>query len=181
MTQKALIMLVLSVLLATGAVVAAGSVQETPTQTIEGITAQEVFASTRENYVFMVYFTGIGCRHCERTTPMVLEQLPREYANLVIIEYEIYEKEQNALMFNQGCLSRGGVEFPREFLAIRKLLSTRLKNSTKCQIAACLSKSAVMLPGTGQRHRLPERRGTGELACLKPAKLSGKQRWDQLG
>jgi len=66
--------------------------QEIPTQITEDITPQ---------YVFMVYFTGIGCRHCERTTPMVLEQLPREYANLVIIEYEIQAQELNAPLLDE--------------------------------------------------------------------------------
>lgn len=51
---------------------------------------------TQENYVCMVYFTGIGCPHCARADPVVLEQLPGEYPNLVIVEYEIYEQEQNA-------------------------------------------------------------------------------------
>lgn len=59
-----------------------------------------VFASSaqaaQENHVYMVYFAGIGCPHCEEVTPSVLEQLPREYPNLVIIEYEIQEQEQNA-------------------------------------------------------------------------------------
>jgi len=68
------------------------TVQQSTTQIIHEITHQ---------YVFMVYFTGIGCRHCERATPTVLEQLPREYANLVIIEYEIQENEQNAPLFDE--------------------------------------------------------------------------------
>ena len=53
-------------------------------------------SSIQENQVCMVYFTGIGCPHCARVDPLVLEQLPREYPNLVIVEYEIYEQEQNA-------------------------------------------------------------------------------------
>jgi len=68
------------------------TVQKSTTQIIHEITHQ---------YVFMVYFTGIGCRHCERATPTVLEQLPREYANLVIIEYEVQENEQNAPLFDE--------------------------------------------------------------------------------
>ena len=53
------------------------------------------------DYVCAVYFTGIGCTHCEMTAPLVLEQLPRDYPNLVVIEYEIYGKEQNTLVFDQ--------------------------------------------------------------------------------
>ena len=57
--------------------------------------------AAQENHVCMVYFTGIGCLHCERVCPLVLEQLPEEYPDLVIIEYEIYEREQNALVFDE--------------------------------------------------------------------------------
>ena len=54
-----------------------------------------------EDYVCVVYFTGIGCLHCERVGSLVLEQLSREYPNLVIVEYEIYEQEQNALVYDE--------------------------------------------------------------------------------
>ena len=57
--------------------------------------------AAQEDYVVTVYFTGIGCSHCERVGSLVLEQLPREYPNLVVIEYEIYEQEQNALVFDE--------------------------------------------------------------------------------
>ena len=57
--------------------------------------------AAQENHVCMVYFTGIGCLHCERVGTLVLEQLPRDYPNLVIIEYEIYGQEQNALVFDE--------------------------------------------------------------------------------
>jgi len=120
MTRKDLIIVVLSVLLATGAVFAAGCVgQETPPQIIDDTIPQEAFAATQENYVFMVYFTGIGYRYCERVTPMVLEQLPREYANLVIIEYETQENEQNAKKFNRSHTRA----IPRGLLAFREALS----------------------------------------------------------
>ena len=103
MSRKDLMMLVLSVSLVTGAVLASGCIgkeiqtpPQTPTQIIEDITPLEAFAPIQESQVCMVYFTGIGCLHCARADPVVLEQLPREYPNLVIIEYEIYEQEQNA-------------------------------------------------------------------------------------
>ncbi|MBA7629126.1 hypothetical protein ES703_36624 [subsurface metagenome] len=57
--------------------------------------------ASQENYVCMVYFTGIGCSSCEMTSRLVLEQLPREYSNLVVIEYDIYEREQNVLVFDE--------------------------------------------------------------------------------
>ncbi|UCC91116.1 MAG: hypothetical protein JSW24_01370 [Dehalococcoidia bacterium] len=79
----------------------------------EGTT--QIINDSTHQYVFMVYFTGIGCRHCERVTPMVLEQLPREYADLIIIEYEIYEKyEQNAPLFDEYASAYNtGFEFPQ--------------------------------------------------------------------
>jgi len=54
-----------------------------------------------DDYFCMAYFTGIGCSHCEMTAPLLLEQLPRQYPNLVVIEYEIYGKEGNTLAFDE--------------------------------------------------------------------------------
>jgi len=117
--KKWLLVLVLSLLIATIAMLAGGCAGK-ETQVIENTTPQEALALTQiteditPQYVFMVYFTGIGCPHCERTTPTILEQLPREYANLVIIEYEIYEKyEQNAPLFDEYVSTyHTGFEFP---------------------------------------------------------------------
>ncbi len=50
----------------------------------------------QKDYVCAVYFTGVGCPHCAETDPIVLEELPREYANFVVIEYEIYQQTENA-------------------------------------------------------------------------------------
>ncbi len=42
-----------------------------------------------------VYFTGIGCPHCAKVDPVLFEEtLPQH--NLVIIEYEVYQKKVNA-------------------------------------------------------------------------------------
>ena len=57
--------------------------------------------AAQDSYVCAVYFTGIGCSHCEMTAPLMLEQLPGEYPNLVVIEYEIYGKEQNTIVFDE--------------------------------------------------------------------------------
>jgi len=43
-----------------------------------------------------VYFTGIGCSHCANTDPIIFKDLLREYPNLIIIEYEIYQQRENA-------------------------------------------------------------------------------------
>ena len=49
-----------------------------------------------EKHVCMVYFSGIGCPRCALADPVILEQLPREYPNLVVIDYEFYQQSQNA-------------------------------------------------------------------------------------
>lgn len=43
-----------------------------------------------------VYFTGIGCTHCAKADPVVLQDLLNENPELVIIEYEIYQEQGNA-------------------------------------------------------------------------------------
>ncbi|OQX70770.1 hypothetical protein B6D52_03530 [Candidatus Parcubacteria bacterium 4484_255] len=48
-----------------------------------------------------VYFTGIGCAHCAKADPVVLTQLPLEYSNLVVVEYEIYQNRENAFLLYQ--------------------------------------------------------------------------------
>ncbi len=49
----------------------------------------------------VVYFSGIGCPHCAKTDPVVLEQLPSKYPDLVVIEYEIYQERGNAPLLSQ--------------------------------------------------------------------------------
>jgi len=49
----------------------------------------------REKTCF-VYFTGVGCPHCAKTDPVVLFDLPREHPNIVVVEYEIYQQQENA-------------------------------------------------------------------------------------
>jgi len=60
--------------------------------------AQEI----QEDHDFcVVYFTGVGCAHCAKADPIVLMQLPSEYPNLVILEYEIYQNKGNASLLYQ--------------------------------------------------------------------------------
>ncbi len=49
----------------------------------------------------MVYFTGVGCTHCANADPIVLTQLPSEYSNLVVVEYEVYQNRGNAPLLYQ--------------------------------------------------------------------------------
>ncbi len=59
------------------------------------------FTLAQENVVCLVYFTGVGCPHCANTDPVVLEELPKEYENLVVIEYEIYQQGDNSPLLMQ--------------------------------------------------------------------------------
>ncbi len=53
-----------------------------------------------ESQVCIVYFTGIGCPHCAKADPLVLETLPKEYGEkFVVIEYEIYQNRDNVPIF----------------------------------------------------------------------------------
>jgi len=53
-----------------------------------------------ESQVCVVYFTGIGCPHCTKSDPVVLETLPKEYGDkFVVIEYEIYQQRDNVPIF----------------------------------------------------------------------------------
>jgi len=66
-----------------------------------------------KNHTCLIYFTGIGCLHCARTDAMILEQLPREYPNLIVIEYEIYELKQNAPLLDEyDSTYQSGFEIP---------------------------------------------------------------------
>lgn len=44
----------------------------------------------------VTYFTGIGCPHCAKADPVVLDEKLEGNENLVVIEYEIYQLSQNA-------------------------------------------------------------------------------------
>ncbi len=55
-----------------------------------------VQAEDSSDFICAVYFTGVGCPHCANTDPVILEDLPKEYPNFVVIEYEIYQQRENA-------------------------------------------------------------------------------------
>jgi len=51
------------------------------------------------NFTSAVYFTGVGCPHCAKTDPFIFEQLLKKYPNLIIFEYELYQKNENGPLF----------------------------------------------------------------------------------
>jgi len=54
-----------------------------------------------QDYFCVVYFTGIGCPNCKATDPVILEELPEKYPNLIVIEYEIYKQSENGPVMSQ--------------------------------------------------------------------------------
>lgn len=60
-----------------------------------------------------VYFTGVGCPHCAKTDPIVLEQYLEQFPKLVIIEYEIYQSQENApLLYSYNEYYNSGFGIP---------------------------------------------------------------------
>jgi hypothetical protein len=49
-----------------------------------------------EKDVCAVYFTYVGCPHCAITDPLVLSELPEQYPNLFVIEYEFVLEPENS-------------------------------------------------------------------------------------
>ncbi len=54
------------------------------------------FALAQGDSVCLIYFTGVGCPHCAVSDSFVLQELPNETENLVIVEYEIYQQRDNS-------------------------------------------------------------------------------------
>ncbi len=70
-------------------------------------------AEDEQSAVCAVYFTGVGCSHCVKTDPVILIDLLREYPDLVIIEYEIYQQPINApLLFEYDSQYGSGLGIP---------------------------------------------------------------------
>ncbi len=53
-------------------------------------------ADQRGKTLCIVYFTGIGCPVCAKVDPTVLIDLPKSQSNLIVIEYEVYQQQENA-------------------------------------------------------------------------------------
>jgi len=61
----------------------------------------------------VVFFTGIGCPHCAKVDPVLHEELPEKYPDLVIIEYEIYQERGNAsLIYEYDDVYSSGLGIP---------------------------------------------------------------------
>ncbi len=89
-----------------------------------------------------VYFTGIGCPHCARTDPYVLEELTEKYTDFIIIEYEIYQEQSNPPMVLQYHASYGsGYGIPLVIYDDRyisgdvPILNNFIPSESKCPLA----------------------------------------------
>lgn len=62
--------------------------------------------------VCTAYITGVGCPHCAKSDPIVLDQSLEKNSNLAIIEYEIYQNQENAPVASSYFSSYGGNGVP---------------------------------------------------------------------
>ncbi len=73
----------------------------------------EAYGSSTEKTVCAVYFTGIGCPHCAKSDPYVLNDLLIKHPELVVIEYEIYQIGENApLLYSYDSVYDSGLGVP---------------------------------------------------------------------
>jgi len=78
-----------------------------------GFLVNSAQAENSTDFTCAVYFTGVGCSHCANTDPVVLEELPREYPNFIVIEYEIYQQKENApLLYEYNEKYNSGLGIP---------------------------------------------------------------------
>ncbi len=58
-------------------------------------------AAAPQDPVTAVYFTGIGCAHCARVDPALLQEWTQTYPELVVIEYELFRQRENGAVLLQ--------------------------------------------------------------------------------
>lgn len=55
----------------------------------------------QEDFTTAVYFTGVGCSHCAKADPLVLQEMTKNHSDFVVIEYEIYRQKINGPLISQ--------------------------------------------------------------------------------
>lgn len=55
-----------------------------------------VTAQSQNSKICATYFTGIGCPHCAKADPLVLQEMVKEHPRFLVMEYEIYQLRENA-------------------------------------------------------------------------------------
>lgn len=105
---------------------------------------------TSGDKVCAVYFTGVGCPHCAKTDPIILQQLPGEYnGRFIVLEYEIYQQQGNAqLMYEYNTKLESGLGVPQIVFSggeckigdkpildnVRDCVNQRLVGDGRCQL-----------------------------------------------
>ncbi len=108
---------------------------------------------SQENYISVVYFTGIGCPHCAWADPIVLEELPGDYPDLIILEYEIYDLEQNAPLFEEySNIYNAGFDIPMIIIGPEQYLTshTSIINNAKDTLDELEHNPLPLIDGSSQ-------------------------------
>jgi len=109
-----------------------------------------------------VYFTGVGCPHCAKADPLVLDEMLKKYPEFIVIEYEVYQSAENAqYVFNYDQRYDSGLGIPVIIFEdislagdseITKNIEKRIKQGpSKCPLITTFTKSEDLdingLPG----------------------------------
>ncbi len=86
-------------------------------------------AETNDEKTCTVYFTAMGCENCKITDPVVLEEWPNKYDNLVVIEYMFYNwGEENARLLGEYAQKYGSwASVPQLFITSNKIALGRIE------------------------------------------------------
>src|SRR6056297_1181460 len=91
-----------------------------------------------------VYFTGVGCPHCAQADPVVLKEALKDYPDLVVIEYEVYQTRGNPKLMTEYDDQYGaGLRIPllifdkNNFLRGDKDIENDLEETIKTQDKKC--------------------------------------------
>jgi len=107
----------------------------------------------QQDYSCLVYFTGISCVRCKGVASMMVEQLPREYPNLVIIEYEINKLKQNAPLFDEyTSVYNTKLEIPQVIFNQEQYLigNQAIEHNIRDILAALETNPCPLIDGTAQ-------------------------------
>ena len=103
-------------------------------------------AVSAQKDICAVYFTGVGCPHCARADPFVLVDLVKEYPDLIVIEYEIYQQQENApLIYEYDAAYNSGFGIPMIIFEDENIVGdTPITKNTEKRIQKGKSKCPVL-------------------------------------
>jgi len=86
-------------------------------------------AEANDETVCVVYFTAIGCSNCRVTDPIVLDEWPKKYDNLVVVEYMFYDwGEDNARLLGTYAQNYGSwTSVPQLFITSDEIALGRIE------------------------------------------------------